>query len=484
MAVRSNYIKKLMESKNSLDKEYENIIKESMKNIIGENAKQEIRTLLKEADNENEKEQDTFDVEDVVDDKAVDTEVSDAEDGEESTDVEVSEVKDGEETTDVEASDTEDGEEVADIDVTKTEDGEEKGDEEDILDTDDDLWKGLENCKMADGEYDCTGMEKENVFKILKAMGPEDGIRIVSNGDGTATLEVDGDLIDGEQEFVLELGDGTFDDVRESKETNLGYTNDYQHKTAMTVDNNDETADAEATYSMDAGVPKGTEKPYAFKGDGAPYEEEVNECDDNMFEVVLDDDGDKEEIDEVATTTENNPAVRGTAMTHANTNDKGKKFRNSSEGGEKVKGTSKNSYAPVDESREFKKKVNRLYEENKQMKALIPELQSKINESMVINASMGYIVRILNENATSTEEKKAISKRFGAVTTLDECKKLYEQISNELKSVRKNTNDISSVINGQIAEGVQRKNLVEKTVYKSEKVNEAINFMKRLDSIK
>ena len=317
-------------------------------------------------------------------------------------------------------------------------------------------------------------------------MGPEDGIRVMKNEDGTIEVEVDGDLIQGEEEFVIDLDDLDFadDSIEESKnnecnESNTGYTSDYQKKTAMTTPDNHEPANPKTTYSMDGGVPTGTEKPFANQGDKSPYDEEVNE--EVEFEVEPD-----EQVNEVASTTENNPTVRGTGMTHANTNLKGKKFRSSSEGGQRVKGTGENTYSggETNESLNFKRKMNKLFEENKQMKSIIPDLQKKLMESMVINSSMGYIVRLLNENTTSIDEKKEISARFAKVSTLDEGKKLYQTISEELKKVNK-TNDVNSIFNSQLAEGKQtKKALVETTMYKSEKVNEALDFMKRLDSIK
>ena len=103
---------------------------------------------------------------------------------------------------------------------------------------------------------------------------------------------------------------------------------------------------------------------------------------------------------------------------------------------------------------------------------------------MVINASMGYIVRLLNENSTTVDEKKQISERFTKVNTLEEGKKLYETISEELRGINRR-NDVNGIINSQLAEGKQAKHsLVETTMYKSEKVNEALDFMKRLDAIK
>ena len=461
MAVRSNYIKSLMETKKTLEEQMQEVVSESMKGIIGDNAKDEVRKLLKESEDE-----DSFSEEEVTDDTAT---------------------TDKDETTEVDdvTTDTtsDDGEEVTTdtVDVEKTEDG---GTEDAV---EDDVWNELEKCKSADGEFDCRGMDDGNLLKVLKAMGPEDGIRVMKNDDGSIAVEVDGDLIQGQEEFVIDLDDLTEieDAIEESKnnecnESNTGYTSDYQKETAMTTPDNHEPANPKTTYSMDGGVPTGTEKPFPNQGDKAPYDEQVNE--ELEFEVVQDD----EQVNEVASTTENNPTVRGTGMTHANTNLKGKKFRSSSEGGQRVKGTGENTYSggETNESLDFKRKMNKLYEENKQMKSIIPELQKKLMESMVINSSMGYIVRLLNENTTSVDEKKEISARFSKVNTLDESKQLYQTISEELKKVNKG-NNVDGIFNSQLAESKQAKqSLVETTMYKSEKVNEALDFMKRLDNIK
>jgi hypothetical protein len=471
MAVRSNYIKNLMESKDSLDKQYQEVIAESMKNIIGENAKDEVRKLLKEAEDE-----DSFEEEEVENDTA-------STDNDEVIDTD-SEVSDD---TDSETTDVEDG-----IEDTDSVDGGEDGDIEDTAD--DDLWNDLEKCKSADGEYDCTGMDDGNLLKVLKAMGPEDGIRVMSNGDGTVEVEVDGDMIDGQQEFIIDLddfeGDGEFEggedadvelELNEDKD-NTGYTNDYQHDTAMTVDSNKETANPKTTYSMDAGVPTGTEKPWAQDGDRQPYDKNVNEDVDECGTVFeIEEDG-GQMIDETEGARPNWNNVRKKL---AKDNQGDTQFpRMGSKNGELKKGSGEPVYSSVKESVDFKKKVNRLWEENKQMKSIIPQLNNKLMESMVINASMGYIVRLLNENSTSVDEKKQISERFAKVNTLEEGKKLYETISEELRGVNRR-NDVNGIINSQLAEGKQAKqNLVETTMYKSEKVNETLDFMKRLNKIK
>ena len=454
MAVRSNYIKSLMDTKKTLEEQMQEVVSESMKGIIGDNAKDEVRKLLKESEDE-----DSFSEEEVTDDTAT---------------------TDKDETTEVDdVTTTDDGEEV----TTDTVDTEEDGEPDYAVE--DDVWNELEKCKSADGEFDCRGMDDGNLLKVLKAMGPEDGIRVMKNDDGSIAVEVDGDLIQGQEEFVIDLDDLEEPEYaiefNECNESNTGYmTSDYQKETAMTTPDNHETANPKTTYSMDGGVPTGTEKPFPNQGDKAPYDETVNE--ETEFEIEQDD----EQVNEVASTTENNPTVRGTGMTHANTNYKGKKFRSSSEGGQRIKGTGENTYSggETNESLDFKRKMNKLYEENKQMKSIIPELQNKLMESMVINSSMGYIVRLLNENTTSVDEKKEISARFSKVNTLDESKQLYQTISEELKKVNKGHN-VNGIFNSQLAESKQAKqSLVETTMYKSEKVNEALDFMKRLDNIK
>lgn len=458
MAVRSNYIKSLMDTKKTLEEQMQEVVSESMKGIIGDNAKDEVRKLLKESEDE-----DSFSEEEVTDDTAT---------------------TDKDETTeDDDVTTTDDGEEV----TTDTVDTEEDGEPDYAVE--DDVWNELEKCKSADGEFDCRGMDDGNLLKVLKAMGPEDGIRVMKNDDGSIAVEVDGDLIQGQEEFVIDLDD--IDDLDEPEyaiececnESNTGYiTSDYQKETAMTTPDNHEPANPKTTYSMDGGVPTGVEKPFANQGDKAPYDETVNE--ETEFEIEQDDDD--EQVNEVASTTENNPTVRGTGMTHANTNLKGKRFRSSSEGGQRVKGTGENTYSggETNESLDFKRKMNKLYNENKQMKSIIPDLQKKLMESMVINSSMGYIVRLLNENSTSIDEKKEISARFSKVNTLDESKQLYHTISEELKKVNKG-NNVNGIFNSQLAESKQAKqSLVETTMYKSEKVNEALDFMKRLDNIK
>ena len=356
-------------------------------------------------------------------------------------------------------------------------------------------------------------------------MGPEDGIRVMPNGDGSISVEVDGDKIEGTKEFVIDLDDfevegeddeevdddldGDLDDVNveiedepeededevelELNEGNvdLGYMDHpgkggYQKEPAFTLPKKDKSPTDRKkvghewnTQIDSADIDKGKD------GNMQPYNnkvnEDVDECGGLMDETEI-----EVENDESLNETEGSrPMQNRTGKTLAKDNEGDTQFpRSGSKNGARKKGTGKPVYAPTDESIEFKKKMNKLYEENKQMKSIVPQLQQKLMESMVINQSMGYIVRLLNENTTSVDEKRQISERFSKVNTLKEGKKLYETISQELKQVGKR-NNMNGFINGQLAEGKQGKqSLVETTMYKSEKVNETLDFMKRLNAIK
>lgn len=470
MAVRSDYIKKLMDTKNSLDKQYEEVLKESMKNIIGDNAKDEVRKLLKEAEDE-----DSYSEEEVIDNTA---------------DTDKDEVIDDETVTD----DAEDNA-VEDVttDVIDSEDGDE---DEDAVD--DEVWDDLENCKSADGEYDCRGMDDENLIKVLKAMGPEDGIRVMSNEDGTIEIEVDGDKIQGTQEFIIDLDEieepEDFEDdelelelesVNEGN-VNLGY-GPKQNDTAMTTDP-DETVTTDRKkvgHTWEPELKNSTSDARKTNdGDNQPFDESVNECGGPELEFEVEENDGEEILDETMTSTENSANARGTGMTHGNTNSSQKFARNGHVGGEQTRGTGEGYKEATNESVNFKKKVNQMWRENKQMKEIIPELNKKLMESMVINASMGYIVRLLNENTTTVDEKKEISERFSKVNTLEEGKKLYETISEELNKTGHRTKSLDGMLNSQLSESKQaKKALVETTMYKSEKVNVALDFMKRLDKI-
>ena len=464
--VRSEYIKKMMAESHNLEDKLKDVAQSTINSILEEKTNKNLRQILSE-------DEDSFSEEEVDDDVTLGS--SDASD-----------------------------EEGASTDVDSTADDDSADGSE---------WDDLEKYKDEDGEYDLRSMDKDELVKVLKVMSPDDAVRIVKNDDDTLTVtdesndeeyeleldddmnefgdddddmgefgdddeeieieiggddDFDGDDVDGEEEIEIVPDDDEFE--VELDESNLGYTDNYQKKTAMTTPDNHEPADPKSTYSMDGGVPTGTEKPWVGPKKKSPYDDEVNEgCEDECG--YIEEGG--------HTVTQNGPYSRGDGKTW--TNDASHKTpRNGSRAGVKEKGTADNMYSDVSES--IKKKANQIFLENKQLKALMGKLQSQVNEAIVVNQSLANVIKIINENATTVNEKKDILRRFNECTTREDSNKLYAVISEELKREGKTHSNVAGTINSQLSESRDR--AVETPMFKSQDLSDTLNFMSRLDAIK
>lgn len=424
--VRSEYIKKLMSESHSLEEKLKDVAQSTINSILEEKTNKNLRQILSE-------DEDSFSEEEVDDD--------------------------------VELGGSED---------TSEEEGAEENDAENSE------WDDLEQYKDEDGEYDLRSMDKDELVKVLKVMSPDDAVRIVKNDDDSLTvtdeandeefeLELDND---DDEEFDVEVEDNEDDDFDdddvleiELDESNLGYTDNYQKKTAMTTPDNHEPANPRSTYSMDGGVPKGTEKPWVGGRKKAPFDDEVNEgCETSIQE--------------------------GGAFGKAAARVTGKQRRNNSSGqGGQPYGGRHNSvageykdYQETAVSENIKKKANQIFVENKQLKSLMKKLQNQVNEAIVVNQSLANVIKLINENATTVNEKKEILRRFNDCTTKEESNKLYSTISEELKRSGKTHSNVTDTINSQLSESRDR--AVETPMYQSQDLSETISFMNRLNAIK
>ena len=453
--IRSEYIKKLMEDKAAISSQLEETTKDTLKEILGESVSKELRNILNESD------EDDFEEEEVETEEPIEDETT-----EENAETE-------EEATEDDVETEEEVETLEDDEVESSDDTENE-----------DVWSSLEDLKGEDGEYDLTGMDKDDVIKVLKVMNPdEDGVRVVKNSNGSLTLtdeetdkeyiiDIDGDFDCEEAEIEVEIDD--LDSLEESVNEDLGYTDNYQNKTAMTTPNNKEVANPKSTYSMDGGVPTGTEKPFAKPNKKA---EPFNESE-IVVEVECGDENEECQVDEAMTTQENGAYNKGTGMVHTNTNSKASKGRNASAGGQKISSTSDNSYSQQFEN--IKRKANAIFKENKELKEVLAQLKGKLEESIVINASLGKIIQLVTENTTSKDEKVNIVKRFNNVKTIQESRELYNTISNELKSVHNNTKSVvNESMDKQIAEG-KNNNIIETSIYKSTDLSNTLDLMNRM----
>ena len=467
--IRSEYIKNLVEDKEELSKTLSETAKSAISDILESEVKKGFRQILTEAN------EDDFEVEDVKDETTAD---------------DATETTVADETTDTEDG----GDETVDTEVEVDSDSEagEGADEGASGEEDNEIWGDLEQLKDDEGEYDLTQLDNDSAIKVLKVMNPEnDGIRVMKEPNGAIKLTDD----NTETEYIIDI-DGALDseepeaeddaldfevDITESTNPNLGYTDDYQKKTAMTTPDNHEPADSKETYSMDAGVPKGTEKPWVGQKRGdTPFSQKVNEGE--VEECGGAPVQEEEQIDETMTSTENSANARGTGMTHANTNSKQQFARNGHVQSKETRGTGE-GYKPANESVvKIKKMANQIFKENKELKKLAGDFKAKLEESVVINSSLANVIKLLTENSTTRDEKVNIIQRFDKVKTLTESKQLYDTISTELKKAPKAQNPSLDI---QISEQKKTKQetLNENALYQCDDLNEMVGLIERMNRI-
>lgn len=590
--IRSEYVKDLLTEKDNLGAMLSESTSEAIKSFLGESVNKGLRNILSEAD-------DSF-TEEEVDDKAPEFKKNSKKDKKEKSDKDSkkksskkSEPKDDDdEDFDIEDKDGFDNEngfeddtddfddEGDDLNDEDNEDFDDEGDdlndednedfddegndlndedgddfdadndfdgnmesgEDDFEDPDDEIWDSMEEFKGEDGEYDLTGQDKDTVMKILKAMKPEDGVRVVKNDDDTYTVndeeneteyvvELDEDeFIDGndveengfddvpndefdddfntedfDDESDLDFGTGDeFDDVDSFEddefsdypmaaecgmgecglnETNLGYTDSYQKNTAMTMDSDDDS-DNGSPIKMNAGLPRGSKnngKRWVGNTSGkmAPYTSKTKS--ETLYEVELDEEGETDTTFNSGSSTSGQVPSTSEASTVAHgAHTKG--LNGVSPKNRKDNGRAPHK-SPMSSNENFERKIKAIMAENKELKKIANEIKRRLKENVVVNASLGKIIKLMVENSTTRDEKVNILNRFNKVKSVNESKELYETISNELKGSKKGGSKPS--ISSQLTEAKKtNQQIVESRLNESQDVKDMKDLITRLDKIK
>ena len=513
--VRTKYIKSLVEDKDRLAKVLEESTKESISGLLDESVNRTLRQMLSESDD------DSFEVEEVKpDENQFETEPDE-------TDTDDVTIEDGDENSDECGPEGCETEEEAD------------GNE---------VWDKIEDLKDEDGEYDLRGKDINTVLDLLKDMDPEVGIRIVKNDDGTATVEPE----DEEEEFVIDIEDGAEPDEFEDgildaedgldtgdeddseyiedididsledgdddetefeveidgddedealNEAELGYTDDYQDKTAMTMpsDNGDGNGAFNRGSVFDGGAPKGGKNNkkrwvgHDGENGGNAYSNRVNEMydecgmsecgDEPILEVVMDTDMDECGMQECGMSETH---TRGHARTHnsvGRTEVPDTEFmndewdtRNTFIGGKQVRNTSRNE--------SIRRKADEILAENQELRNIAAQIKDKLDEAVVINSSLAKVIKLVTENSTTRDEKINILNRFNRVQSLKESRELYSKISSELKNAH--AVNSGNLLNKQLTEvkGTNKNMIVETNLLnQSEDLKQILSLQERLSRI-
>lgn len=469
--IRSPFVKQLVEDRETLENIIKDTTKSSLSTVLEETVKNQLNNLLKEDDDKEYEE-------DEVEDTKLPSETDDQD------------VVDTDTDSDVETPEDDGAEDTDNMDGAESQ---ETDDTELGSDTEDDGWGEFEKYKGDDDTYDFRNADNDTIVKVYKLLKDDDQVfvekdeegntHITDNETGNEYMIVDdsaeeesgedfGDDMSEQRIYEIALNDDDCEDEEfcddEMDEANLGYTTDYQRETAMTTPGNQEPANPKSTYSMDAGVPTGTEKPWVGNaGDMKPFKEsaEKEEDEENM-----------EEGTNVGGFVQQN----STSKSHV-PNSSGRSARNASVAGVHVKSTSQPRYSNVSE--DIKRKANAIWQENKELKKELLNIKNLLQEAVVLNFNLGQITKLFTENTTSKKEKIDIVKRFGSeAKTIEDSKKLYESISKELKKVK--TIDNVKTIDKPLAENKKsEKPLMETTIYQSDELTESLDLIKRMSKM-
>ena len=484
----------------------------TLANSLKENTESAVKTLLDEAVRDTYAKLLSEDDDKDYEEKEVDDTSSDITDDAESSDKSTDDVEDADTgmETDNEVDDADvEGEDNEPVETSAEVDGDDGDGEEE--------WAEFDKYKISDDEYDFSNAEDEEIVKVYKLMKNDDQILVhkddngnvniqdnetgaeylISLGDDSSSIASDDEIItddEGADDFGAEDDfENNNEDMNESTEklfelvleydSNVGYTDNYQKKDVMT--NPGMSEPGKHVNDWDAGVPKGTEKPWSGypgkknkadkpfnAGKGKQLEEE------DMIEEPMEECGDFDTPVEEATNVGGFVQQNSTSKSHV-PNSNGRNARSMSKGGRRVKGTATPRYSGGEEdavSEGFMRRANKVLSENKELKSALTGVMKSLKEAAVTNHNLGMIIKLISENSTTQDEKKEIISRFSKeAKTVDASKNLYESISRDLKKSKKMsiTEDKSLTVEGS-------KKINETKIYQSPDVLESLDLMHRM----
>jgi hypothetical protein len=376
-------------------KNLEESIAKNTKGILASVMKEEIKSLVKESlggDTDEIKEQGEEDELDLE----LDTEIGD--EGEE-------------EEIDLDLGD----EEEMDVDLP-----DEFGDEDLESMDDEELEMDFEDETEDEDLIDITNMSDEELVKVFKLMGDQDGVIVQKEDDEIHLKDENADV---EYEIQLEGEDHELEEMMDLDE----------------MEDSEEELEVSEMEHMD--------------------EEQV------MYEIEFDEEEEDEEeeeeveLEETYEEAHEGEAHKEEAKEAARTLGNGRAFGR--------KGLPKPKAAPRHlEVESYQKQISQLKEKNEEYKKALDLFRTKLNEVAIFNSNLAYATRLFTEHSTTKQEKINILKRFDNVETLKESKNLYKSIKNELVS---STNVVTESVVNKVQKTPQKgsTNLVESKTYEN-----------------
>jgi len=362
-----------------------------------------------------------------------------------------------------------------------------------------------------DEVVDLTNASDEEILKVFKSMGEDDGI-IVKKDDNMLHLEDTNEDV----EYMVDLGEGE-EDMEEGVEMEMEEDMEMD-ETIVNPDYSDDEENEGIVYEIE------TDDEMEESMDEEDDEDVVYEVelDDEMSESMdMEEDYDFEKVHESKMTIkpkgkgmgkskfsykkttggfkeDMKQGTRGVGMGKGpkKFEDKeGKKMETKESSrtlgiGRSVgkKGLPKKRTAPrhlhtenVIPNENLINQVQVLREKNEEYRKALNIFRQKLNEVAVFNSNLAYATRLFTEHSTSKQEKINILRRFDGVESIKESKSLYKTLKDELSGKQGNvvTESIEKVIDREPQSG-SAINLIESKTYENPQFLRMKDLMSKL----
>ena len=303
---------------------------------------------------------------------------------------------------------------------------------------------------------DLTAASDDEILKVFKAMGEDDGIIVKQDGDDVHLSDADTDA-----EYVIQLGESEEQMEEVSEEDHM------EEGVVYEIEIGEEDAHEEDMSEGDYGGNKGDE---SKSHRDYMEEEETSEGDYG---------GNKGDESKSHRDYESN---EGETTETARSNASLRKYPNAKSAPEEVKTYAKGRLRPaVRENKELKTEVQQLREKNEEYRKALNVFKNKLNEVAVFNSNLAYATRLFTEHSTTKQEKINILRRFDGVETLKESKSLYKTIKEDLGG--KETDVVTESVQSKVTKTPTKgsaNNLIESKTYENPQFLRMRDLMSKL----
>jgi hypothetical protein len=487
----ANKEKSLVEEALLQMKNLEEAVTENAKGILASTMKEEISELVKESLSLRE---------------------------EEEVDVEMSEMLDmSEQDMDDMEDETEDEVEMDDMEIDMDSDEESDMEDEMGMDLPDEFEVDDEEEVLL--PLDLTGASDEEILKVFKAMGEDDGIIVTKDGD-SIHLEDENDGVEyqiqmeGEDEMDFDMEE-TMEEVDDMDEVVYEIEMEDEEDEEEEVEEGSESMNEASMMAKPVGLGFGkpgtgfaksevNKKGFNEKmkqGNATmgmnlkPKKFEFTEEENEMVEGGMkkgDQSKSKSDYKKYKGTDKGYHGKDGES--HGDQSATRKDFKegetieaartlgNGSMNDPKRKGLPKKKVQTTNES-ELKSEINSLRAKNDEYRKALNIFRDKLNEVAVFNSNLAYTVRLFTEHSTTKQEKINILKRFDSVETIKESKSLYKSIREEMagKESATLTESVESKVQKSPAKG-SATNLIESKTYENPQFMRMKDLMSKLNN--